>query len=552
MFIFGSPVVDNGNNNNLNGSTSKANFLPYGIDFNVGPTKATGRFSNGKNIADLIGDHLKLPLIPSFANTQTQGDSILYGVNFGSRGSGILNETGAILISTCEGDRKLKYADHHGFLVITLIDTPRAYADLKSEELGQGEAIAQNIRSMFGLRVPVISIVTGEGGFGGALAICCCNKLFMLENPAFYVASANNKPKNGGSGFKGMFIFGSSVVDNGYNNNLNDSTSKANFLPYGLSNVNDPCCELTSNGSSCKVNGTTCDDRKRYAFFDLIHYTESASAILAAKLPLIPCFADTQTQRDAILNGVNFGSGGSGILDESGLVAGRVISLNEQITNFEAVTLPKLEIQLGCQRTEILPDYLFLLGAGNNDYLLNYFLLGQLTQTPQAFAAKLISAYSAQLKRLYNLGARNFLLLSVYPLGCSPVVSKGQGCLPGPNAVITIFYDQLISMVNQVKPQLPGSNFIVINSVKIITDIINNANSTGFSNVSGPCCEVSLNGLSCKENGNVCDDRSSYVYFDGQHNTESLSAVIANKAYTSRYQSEAYPINLHELAQTHL
>uniref|UniRef100_A0A803N1S5 acetyl-CoA carboxytransferase n=2 Tax=Chenopodium quinoa TaxID=63459 RepID=A0A803N1S5_CHEQI len=91
-------------------------------------------------------------------------------------------------ISTCEGDRKLKYGDHHGFLVITLIDTPRAYADLKSEELGQGEAIAQNIRSMFGLRVPVISIVTGEGGFGGALAICCCNKLFMLENPAFYVA----------------------------------------------------------------------------------------------------------------------------------------------------------------------------------------------------------------------------------------------------------------------------------------------------------------------------------------------------------------------------
>uniref|UniRef100_A0A803L066 GDSL esterase/lipase n=1 Tax=Chenopodium quinoa TaxID=63459 RepID=A0A803L066_CHEQI len=97
MFIFGSSVVDNGNNNNFNGSTAKANFLPYGIDFNVGPTKAIGRFSNGKNIADKIGDHLKLPLIPSFANTQTQGDSILYGVNFASAGSGILNETGAFL-----------------------------------------------------------------------------------------------------------------------------------------------------------------------------------------------------------------------------------------------------------------------------------------------------------------------------------------------------------------------------------------------------------------------------------------------------------------------
>ncbi|XP_057532189.1 acetyl-coenzyme A carboxylase carboxyl transferase subunit alpha, chloroplastic-like [Amaranthus tricolor] len=85
--------------------------------------------------------------------------------------------------------RMMKYADHHGFPIITLIDTPGAYADLKSEELGQGEAIAQNIRSMFGLRVPIITIVTGEGGSGGALAIGCCNKLFMLENSAFYVAS---------------------------------------------------------------------------------------------------------------------------------------------------------------------------------------------------------------------------------------------------------------------------------------------------------------------------------------------------------------------------
>lgn len=51
-----------------------------------------------------------------------------------------------------------------------------------------GEAIAYNLRAMFGLKVPVISIVTGEGGSGGALAIGCANKLFMLENSAFYVA----------------------------------------------------------------------------------------------------------------------------------------------------------------------------------------------------------------------------------------------------------------------------------------------------------------------------------------------------------------------------
>ncbi|XP_047309179.1 acetyl-coenzyme A carboxylase carboxyl transferase subunit alpha, chloroplastic-like [Impatiens glandulifera] len=85
--------------------------------------------------------------------------------------------------------RMMYYADHHGFPIVTFIDTPGAYADLKSEELGQGEAIAHNLRTMFGLKVPIISIVIGEGGSGGALAIGCSNIMLMLENSVFYVAS---------------------------------------------------------------------------------------------------------------------------------------------------------------------------------------------------------------------------------------------------------------------------------------------------------------------------------------------------------------------------
>lgn len=52
----------------------------------------------------------------------------------------------------------------------------------------KGEAIAHNLRTMFGLKVPIVSIVIGEGGSGGALAIACGNKLLMLENAVFYVA----------------------------------------------------------------------------------------------------------------------------------------------------------------------------------------------------------------------------------------------------------------------------------------------------------------------------------------------------------------------------
>eukprot|EP00210_Caulerpa_lentillifera_P001380 g1327.t2 len=85
--------------------------------------------------------------------------------------------------------RFMRHANKFGLPIVTFVDTPGAYAGLKAEELGQGEAIAVNLREMFSLRVPVISIVIGEGGSGGALAINCANKVLIMENAVYYVAS---------------------------------------------------------------------------------------------------------------------------------------------------------------------------------------------------------------------------------------------------------------------------------------------------------------------------------------------------------------------------
>ncbi|KAH0642154.1 hypothetical protein KY290_033755 [Solanum tuberosum] len=79
--------------------------------------------------------------------------------------------------------------DHRVFPIVTFVDTPVVFADLRSEEIGQGEPIAPNLRAMFELRVPIITIVTNEGGSGKTLVIGCANKWLILENPAFYVAS---------------------------------------------------------------------------------------------------------------------------------------------------------------------------------------------------------------------------------------------------------------------------------------------------------------------------------------------------------------------------
>jgi acetyl-CoA carboxylase carboxyl transferase subunit alpha len=85
--------------------------------------------------------------------------------------------------------RAMKLAEKFGRPIITLVDTPGAYPGLGAEERGQAEAIAYNIREMARLTVPVITVVTGEGGSGGALAIAIGNRVLMMENAIYSVIS---------------------------------------------------------------------------------------------------------------------------------------------------------------------------------------------------------------------------------------------------------------------------------------------------------------------------------------------------------------------------
>lgn len=85
--------------------------------------------------------------------------------------------------------RFMKQAEKFHRPVITFIDTKGAYPGIEAEEKGQGEAIASSMLEMAGLRVPIISIVIGEGSSGGALAIGVGNRVFMLENAIYSILS---------------------------------------------------------------------------------------------------------------------------------------------------------------------------------------------------------------------------------------------------------------------------------------------------------------------------------------------------------------------------
>src|SRR6202041_3354583 len=92
-----------------------------------------------------------------------------------------------------EGYRKalrlMRLAERFGLPLITFIDTPGAYPGVGSEERGQSEAIARNLFEMSVLRIPIITVVTGEGGSGGALGIGVCDRLLMLQYSTYSVIS---------------------------------------------------------------------------------------------------------------------------------------------------------------------------------------------------------------------------------------------------------------------------------------------------------------------------------------------------------------------------
>ncbi|WP_066225286.1 acetyl-CoA carboxylase carboxyltransferase subunit alpha [Formosa haliotis] len=96
-------------------------------------------------------------------------------------------------MSNPEGYRKalrlMKSAEKFGIPVVTLIDTPGAYPGLEAEERGQGEAIARNILEMTRLKVPIITVIIGEGASGGALGIGVGDRVLMLENTWYSVIS---------------------------------------------------------------------------------------------------------------------------------------------------------------------------------------------------------------------------------------------------------------------------------------------------------------------------------------------------------------------------
>ncbi|KAL2497451.1 GDSL esterase/lipase [Abeliophyllum distichum] len=327
-----------------------------------------------------------------------------------------------------------------------------------------------------------------------------------------------------------MFIFGDSLIDNGNNNNL-QSFAKANYFPYGIDFKAGPTGRF-SNG---------------YTMVDTI------AELLG--LPLIPAYSEARSV-DQMRYGVNYASAAAGILDITGRNFVDRIPFNQQIRNFEN-TLDQITNNLGAPDVaQALARCIFFVGMGSNDYLNNYLMPNYPTKNQynaQQYADLLVQQYSQQLTRLYNLGARKFVIAGLGLMGCIPSIlaqSSNGMCSDEVNQLVLPFNINTKAMINSLSANLPGAKFSYIDNRNMFQDLLANARPYGFRVVNRGCCGIGRNRgqITCLPLQMPCRDRTTYIFWDAFHPTEAVNVLFGRNAFNGN-QDMVYPINIEQLAK---
>ncbi|KAI3506023.1 hypothetical protein L1887_28376 [Cichorium endivia] len=312
--------------------------------------------------------------------------------------------------------------------------------------------------------------------------------------------------------FSAFFIFGDSLVDVG-NNNYIASIARADHDPIG----------------------------------DLLGFKSFPPPYLAPT-----------TVGPVLLQGVNYASGASGILDESGANWLARIPMDAQLENF-AKTKLNIISSIGAPATnKLFTTALYQVTTSSNDFINNYFLPSLKERPPpETFIRTMISSFRRQLTKLYDLGARKIMVTNAPPIGCIPYErdydpSGGQECVASQNLVAQQYNKLLKGMLIELTTTLKGSRFIYADVYRIVEDIIQNYRSYGFEIVDTACCNVlgSHGGLlPCLPHAKICPDRTKYVFWDSYHVSDSVNVIIAKRLMDGDFD-DISPVNIRALSHT--
>ncbi|XP_030476074.1 GDSL esterase/lipase At1g74460-like [Syzygium oleosum] len=312
-----------------------------------------------------------------------------------------------------------------------------------------------------------------------------------------------------------QFIFGDSLSDNGNNNRLSRSLAKANLPWYGIDFGNGLPNGRFSNGRTVA---------------DIIGDEMG--------LPRPPPFLDPSLTEDMILeNGVNYASGGGGILNETGTYFIQRFALDKQIELFQG-TQQLIRKKIGLNAAQkFFQESRYVVALGSNDFINNYLMpvySDSWKYNDESFVDYLTKTLQGQLQLLHSLGARQLMVFGLGPMGCIPlqrVLSSSGGCQDRANKLALSFNRATSQMLEKLSGKLANASYRFGDAYDVVNDVISNPYKYGFNNSDSPCCSFGSirPALTCVPASTLCQDRSKYVFWDEYHPTDSANQIIAKE-----------------------
>ncbi|XP_057723265.1 GDSL esterase/lipase At1g74460-like [Arachis stenosperma] len=313
QFIFGDSLSDVGNNKRLNRSLAQASLPWYGIDFGNG--LPNGRFTNGRTVADIIGDNTGLPRPPAFLDPSLTPEIILEnGANYASGGGGILNETGQYFIQRFSLYKQIELFQGTRELIEAKIGNSAAQKFFQEARyvvaLGSNDFINNYLMPVYsdswtynddtfmdyliGTLRDQLKLLHGLGarelmvfGLGPMGCIPLQRVLTTSGNcreKANKLALSFNKATSKVVDELGQQLPGAKYVFGDAYDVVYDVIS--NPMKYGFQNADSPCCSFWNirPALTCVPASKLCKDRSKYVFWDEYHPTDSANELIANEL----------------------------------------------------------------------------------------------------------------------------------------------------------------------------------------------------------------------------------------------------------------------------
>ncbi|GKB81929.1 putative triacylglycerol lipase [Tanacetum coccineum] len=334
----------------------------------------------------------------------------------------------------------------------------------------------------------------------------------------------------------GLYVFGDSLVDVGNNNYLSLSLAKADFPHNGMDFPTGKATGRFSNG-------------------------KNAADFLAEKvgLPFAPPYLSLVSKSKklssssaTVTTGVSFASGGAGIFNGTDELFRQSIPLTKQVGYYSLVH-DQLVQQMGLDKAQAhLSKSLFLVVIGSND-LFGYFNKDSKISkqyTPQQYVDLMVSTLKGLMKRMYEMGARKFVVSGVGVIGCCPAQRKQNStdCKVEANYWSVKYNEGLKASLHEMKAESSDMHYSYFDTYDVMNGLIQHPEKYGITEIKAACCGLGnlKADVPCIPISTYCPNRKNHLFWDLYHPTESTSSIFAGHIYSGS-QDVATPVNVEQL-----